>query len=110
MTGISAAEAVVAFFVFGIIPLAFITIGFLLYRAKSKERLLAIEKGVSLTARSDDRGLRLGGMICLAISIGLLITLASLDVPRGVLGLPAIPGLVGIALLLEYRARMREKA
>jgi hypothetical protein len=40
----------------------------------------------------------------------LLITLASLLLPRGVLGVPATPGLVGIALLFEYRARMREKS
>jgi hypothetical protein len=54
-------------------------------------------------------GLRLGGVICLAVSGGLLITLAALDIPRGVLGIPAMPGLVGIALLFVYRARRREK-
>ena len=102
-------EMIVAAFLFGIVPLALIGLGFVIYRFRSKERLLAIEKGVSATPPADDRGLRLGGMICLAVSVGLLITLAALDLPHGVLGVPAIPGLVGIALLFEYRARMREK-
>jgi hypothetical protein len=109
MNSFAGPEMIVATFIFGIVPLALISLGFLTYRVRSKERLLAIEKGVTVTPTSDDRGLRLGGMICLAVSVGLLITLASLDVPHGVLGVPAIPGLVGIALLLEYRARMREK-
>jgi hypothetical protein len=109
MRGISVVEMVFVAFVFGLIPLAFIVTGFLIYRVRSRERLLAIEKGAIATPTADDRNFRVGGMICLAVSVGLLITLAALDVPRGVLGVPAIPGLVGIALLFEYRARMREK-
>lgn len=110
MDGLSGPEMIVGACIFGIIPLAFIITGFLIYRVRSKERLLAIEKGTRTNPTADDRNFRVGGMICLAVSIGLLVTLALLDVPRGVLGVPAIPGLVGVALLFEYRARMREKS
>jgi hypothetical protein len=109
MNSMAGPEMVFVAFVFGLIPFAFIVTGFLVYRVRSRERLLAIEKGARVTPTADDRNFRVGGMICLAVSMGLLIMLAGLDVPRGLLGVPAIPGLVGLALLFEYRARMREK-
>jgi hypothetical protein len=110
---------VVGFLVF--IPLMGMLVGYLIQKLKSEERLRAIEKGVPIPAEptrvSDPwrlaRALRLGGMVQIAIGLGLLVLFASLaatlpEFPKGVIAVSAIPVLIGVALLIEHRVRMRE--
>jgi hypothetical protein len=106
---------------FVLIPLGGMTVGYLMQKLRSEERLRAIEKGVALPADPPHtrdpwrlaRALRLGGMIQVAIGLGLLALFVSLaetlpEFPKGVIAVSAIPVLIGVALLIEHRIRMRE--
>jgi Domain of unknown function (DUF6249) len=110
---------VVAIFV--VIPIMAMATGILLARFKTQERLRAIEKGVPLPpelAHAADRwdraaGFRVAGMITMAAGLGLLILFGALaaTVPgfaKGVIAIAAIPILIGAALLIEHRVRVRE--
>jgi len=100
---------------FGVFPIGSMIIGYLVQRLRSRERLLAIEKGVPLPRANrleGEKNFRLAGMICVAAGVGLLILFTSLAVslliPRAVIAVSAIPFLIGVAFLIEYRVRMRE--
>jgi sterol desaturase/sphingolipid hydroxylase (fatty acid hydroxylase superfamily) len=106
---------------FVLIPLGGMTVGYLMQRLKSQERLRAIEKGVLIPpdpVRSNDpwklaSALRLGGTVLIAVGLGVLVLLVALaaslpEFPRGVIAVSAIPTLIGVALLIEHRVRSRE--
>jgi hypothetical protein len=103
-----------------LIPLVGMLVGYLIQKLKSEERLRAIEKGLPLPAEqphvSDPwklaEALRLAGLILIAIGLGIAALLVSLslslpDFPKGVIA-ASIPFLIGVALLIEHRARCRE--
>jgi protein-S-isoprenylcysteine O-methyltransferase Ste14 len=121
MREVSFPEALLAS-VWVIIPLVGIVVGFLVKRLQSEERLRLIEKGLPLPpARVHDprrsaTGFRLAGIISVAVGLGLLVLFVSLattlpasaEFPKGVIAVAAIPFLVGLGLLFEYRLRVRE--
>ena len=108
--------------IWGIIPIAMTIAGVMVQRFKTKERLLAIEKGLPLPPTPSRRALnpwefaanfRLAGIICVAVALGLSALFTSLaetvpQFPKGVIAISAIPFLVGLGLLLEYRIRRKE--
>ncbi len=110
--------------VWAVFPLAMTFAGVMVQRLKTKERLLAIEKGIPLPPTPSRRALnpwefasnfRLAGIICVAVGLGLLVLFTALaetipPFPKGVIGASAIPFLVGLGLLLEYRIRRKELA
>jgi len=57
----------------------------------------------------------LAGIICVAVGLGLSVLFASLaetvpQFPKGVIAISAIPFLLGLGFLLEYRLRRKEIA
>lgn len=119
MVGISQVLLVAAIFV--LIPLGGMLTGVVMNWLKTKERMLAIEKGVPLPPEphevkdpwEDAANFRVGGLVTAAVGLGLLVLFPALalTVPRfpiGVTAIAAIPILVGAALLYEYRVRSRE--
>jgi hypothetical protein len=111
--------------VWAIFPVAMTFAGVMVQRLRTKERLLAIEKGIPLPPGLHERrplspwelaaNFRLSGIICVAIGLGLSVLFASLaetlpQFPKGVIAVSAIPFLVGLGLLLEYRIRRKELA
>jgi hypothetical protein len=113
--------------VWAIFPLAMTFAGVMVQRLRTKERLLAIEKGVPLPPTSPRRALspwefaanfRLAGIICVAVGLGLLVLFTALaetlpperGFPKGVIAVSAVPFFVGLGLLLEYRIRRKELA
>jgi hypothetical protein len=104
------------------IPITAIIVSYFTRKLQSQERLRAIEKGVSLPEPLDWRAkdpweraadLRLGGLICVAVGLGLVALFAGLswsvpEFPKGVSAVAAIPFLIGVALLYECGTRRRE--
>jgi hypothetical protein len=87
---------------------------------QTKERLRAIEKGVSLPANARDPweravAIRHSGIMSLAAGLGITVLFVGIRVVSQVpamimlgLGVGAIPTLVGCGQLLEYWLRVRE--
>jgi len=115
--------------IFVLIPLGGMAFGLVTQWLKTKERMLAIERGVALppdptSSRLWDRiqpkdawekaaDLRVAGLICMATGAGLAVLFAGLSLslpsfPKGVIGAAAIPFLIGVALFFEYNVRSRE--
>lgn len=96
-------------------------------KLKSEERLAAIAKGIPLpvdledpprqsmeaSARRDSRGMRTGGIVCIAVGIGLALfsfSMARIVDERDVLSVAAaglIPLAIGVGLLIDYALRNR---
>jgi hypothetical protein len=125
--------AFILLLIFGL-PLAGMIYGYFMERLKSQERMKAMEKGIPISAqgsmlknqfdldpmqawsarktpweRADD--LRLAGLICIAVGVGLALLLWTLarsieDVQKGVFVVGAIPGLIGVVLLYESNRRL----
>ncbi len=114
--------------IFGL-PFAGMIYGYLTERLKSQERIKAMEKGLPLPPeaaasnpwpalsrktpweRADD--LRLAGLICIAVGIGLSVLLGwiawTIDKKdQAITAVGAIPALIGVVLLYEGRRRMRD--
>jgi hypothetical protein len=120
MRSIDLSEVITLLGIFAVIPLGGMTVGVVMHWLKTKERMLAIEKGVALPPEREHvndpwklaESLRLGGLILVAIGLGLLVLLVSLSMslpefPKGVIAASAIPTLIGVALLIEHRVRSR---
>ena len=121
----STQELLLAAVILGV-PLVAFAAGVIVQWFRTMERLRAIEKGVPLdqlpSVRRSPRVLspaeqaanvRLGGLICIATGVGLLVLFAALattipQFPAGVVAVAAVPFCVGVALLMEYRVRRRE--
>jgi hypothetical protein len=107
-----------------IFPVAMTIAAVMIQRFKTQERLRAIEKGIPLPPGNSRPALnpwefaanfRLAGIICVAVGLGLLVLFTSLaetlpELPKGVIAISAIPFLVGLGLLIEYRMRRNEIA
>lgn len=106
---------------FVLIPIFGMITGMVMQWLKTKERLAAIEKGLSVPPEpvhshdpwEDAANFRVGGLVTAAVGAGLLVLFPVLAatmpaLPKGVTAVAAIPLLVGLALLYEYRVRMRE--
>jgi hypothetical protein len=105
--------------IWAIFPLAMTFAGVMVQRLRTKERMLAIEKGVPLPPGPSRRALspwelaanfRLAGIICVAVGLGLLVLFTSLaetvpTFPKGVIAVSAIPFFIGVGFLVEYRIR-----
>jgi hypothetical protein len=112
------------------IPITAIIVGYLNRKLQSEERLRAIEKGVPIpqtTAEIEGRhswdrpsdpweraaGFRVGGLICMAVGVGIGLLFAGLawslpEFPEGLIAVAAIPFLVGAVLFYEFQVRTRE--
>lgn len=117
MRSLGLPEILVICGVFVMIPLAALMVVYLIRSLQSKERLQAIEKGVPVPMPPRDpwekaANTREGGIILVAIGLGLFILLAvTATQDRGVvlgIGVGAIPFLIGVALLVSYWLRIRE--
>lgn len=114
--------AVLVSMVWAIVPIVAMIAGVMMQRFRTQERLRAIEKGVPLPAWPAPRvitpeertaAMRVAGILCIAISLGLFILFASLaftiqEFPNGVVAVPALPFFVGVGFLIEYRLRRKE--
>lgn len=116
------------FVIWGLIPVAMMIAGVAIQWFRTQERLRLIEKGVPIAelppAWPSRRPLnhwelaanfRVAGIINVAVGLGLLILFTTLaetlpQFPKGVIAVSAIPFLVGMGLLLEYRLRRKELA
>ena len=96
-----------------IVPLVALVLIYLVRRLRTQERLRAIEKGVALPETpADDPWVRIsrirrGGISAVAAGHGLLIFLATQG-DMSDLGIAAIPILVGLGLLYDYRLTVRD--
>ena len=121
MRNIGPGEVLVSM-VWAIVPIAAMFAGVMIQRFKTQERLRCIEKGIPLppwpqrpVLSLEDRLaiLRMVGILCIAVSLGLFILFAALaaTIPqfaKGVMAVPAIPFFIGAGFLLEYRIRRKE--
>jgi hypothetical protein len=112
------------FVTMGIIPIVMMVAGVTTQWLRTQERLRLIEKGLPLPPAPSRRDLnhwelaanfRLAGIINVAVGLGLLILFTALaetlpQFPKGVIAVCAIPFLVGLGLLVEYRIRRKEIA
>jgi hypothetical protein len=97
--------------IFGIIPIAAFFFAYLIRQLQTQERLRAIEKGVTIPqlAEQDATRCRRVGIVVVALGLGLLVLgMAGLTFNRVVMASAAIPILMGLGLLLEYRLRLRD--
>ena len=120
MRSIGLPEILVLTMVFCLIPVAAMIMIYFVRRLQTKERLRAIEKGVSLPANGRDPweravSIRHSGIMSLAAGIGITMLFVGIQVVSQVpamfvlgLGVGAIPTLVGCGQLLEYWLRVRE--
>jgi cell division protein FtsX len=113
---------VVTSLIWAFIPIAAMCAGVMIQWLRTQERLRCIEKGIPLppwpvrpALNLEDRiaAMRMAGMLCVAISLGLLVLFAALaaTIPqfaKGVMAVPAIPLFIGAAFLIEYRIRRKE--
>jgi hypothetical protein len=100
--------------IFILVPLAALFVVFFIHLLRNRERMLAIEKGVALPVVPQDpaagaRNLRKSGIILIALGLGLfvLLVVAAEEVRVGI-GVGAVPFLLGLGLLLEYRLLLRD--
>jgi hypothetical protein len=105
-----------------LIPIVGMITGMVMQRFKTQERLRMIEKGLPLPPErawqaddpwEDAANFRIGGLVLIAVGLGLLALLAGLSVslpqfPKGIMAASAIPFLIGVALVYESRVRIRE--
>ena len=111
MRTIGMPEIVVIFGFFLIIPVAAFVFAYLTRRLRTQERLRAIEKGVTIPqlAEQDATRCRRVGIVFVALGLGLLVlAMAGLSFNRVVMASAAIPILMGLGLLLEYRLSLRD--
>ena len=104
------------------VPIVAMFAGIMIQRFRTQERLRCIEKGVplpswperpALSPEERSAAMRSVGILCVAISLGLLVLFAALaaTIPqfaKGVVAVPAIPFFIGAGFLLEYRIRRKE--
>jgi hypothetical protein len=96
-----------------IVPLVALVLIYLVRRLRTQERLRAIEKGVpipeNLAVDPWERisHIRRGGISAVAAGLGLLIFLSTQG-DMSDLGIAAIPILVGLGLLYDYRLTARD--
>jgi hypothetical protein len=107
-------------------PVVMTIAGIIVQRFRSQERLRAIEKGVPippawpsarppLSREEQTTNFRVAGIICVAVSLGLLVLFTTLsetipEFPRGVIAVSAVPFFIGVGFLIEYRMRRSEIA
>ena len=102
-----------------LVPIVAFIVMYLTRRLQSQERLKAIEKGVSVPFEPVDPRERAArtrrtGIVLVALSVGLIIMFVVISVverERDVLtglGVAAIPLLIGLGLLYDYRLRIKE--
>ena len=120
MRSIGLPEIVVITAVFCLIPVTAMILIYLVRGLQTKERLRAIEKGVSLPADGRDPweravSIRHSGIMLLAAGLGITVLFVGIQVVSQVpamivlgVGVGAIPMLVGCGQLLEYWLRVRE--
>jgi Domain of unknown function (DUF6249) len=113
-------EILILTMVFCLIPVAALIMIYLVRSLQSKERLRAIEKGVSLPANGRDPwaravAIRHSGIMSLAAGLGIVMLFVGIQVvshePSMIVlgvGVGAIPMLVGCGQLLEYWLRVQE--
>jgi hypothetical protein len=107
--------------IFVLIPVVGMITGMVMQWFKTKERLAAIEKGIALPPEPENvrdpwaeaANYRVGGLTTVAVGLGLAALFPALaatvpNFPKGLVAVAAIPILVGLALLYEYRVRSRE--
>jgi len=103
------------------IPIVAIIIAYLHRRLLSQERLRAIEKGASIPFEISDPRERAAktrrwGIVLVALALGLavmFVVIATVERERDALvgvGVAAIPLLIGLGLLYDYRLRSKELA
>ena len=111
-------EVILAMGVFSI-PIVALIIVYLTRRLQSEERIRAIEKGVPIPFEPADPRERAArtrwwGIVLVAFGLGLIVmfnVIAAVTRDREVLignGVAAIPILIGLGLLLDYRLRSKE--
>ncbi len=118
MRSLGLPEILVLCGIFVLIPLAALAVVYLIRSLQTRERLHAIEKGVPVPGvRSDPwekaAGYRDGGIVMVAIGLGIFVLLTAVVGPdkRGPMlgvGVGAIPFLIGVGLLLSHYLRIRE--
>jgi uncharacterized protein DUF6249 len=118
MRSIGLPEILVLCGAFVLIPLVALAVVYMIRSLQTKERLHAIEKGVPVPgARSDPwekaAGNRDGGIVMIAVGLGLFILFTAVVGPGGRgpmlgVGVGAIPFLIGAGLLLTHYLRIRE--
>jgi hypothetical protein len=120
MRSLGLPEILVLTMVFCLIPVVAMIMIYFVRSLQTKERLRAIEKGVSLPANGRDpweraASIRHSGIMSLAAGIGITVLFVGIQVVSQVpamvvlgLGVGAIPMLVGCGQLLEYWLRVRE--
>ena len=113
-------EMMVLAVVFLLIPLTALIMIYLVRSLQTKERLRAIEKGVSLPANGRDpweraASIRHSGILSLAAGFGIAVLFIGIRMVSHVselillgFGVGAIPMLVGCGQLLEYWLRIRD--
>lgn len=116
------AAGVIATFMIFLIPITAIIVGYFMRRLQSQERLKAIEKGVPIpmapAADPVERAARTrkNGIILVAAGLGwgfFMIVTAVISQQKGAviaMAFGAIPILIGLGLVYEYRLRSREIA
>jgi hypothetical protein len=111
MRTIGMPEIVVIFGFFLVIPVAAFVFAYLTRRLRTQERLRAIDKGVTIPqlAEQDATRCRRVGIVSVALGLGLLIFgVAGPHFNRAVVASSAIPILIGLGTLLEYRLSVRD--
>jgi hypothetical protein len=111
-----------------IIPVAMIAGGVIMQWFRTQERLRLIEKGVPvaelppiwpsrrpLSPWEQTANFRVAGIVLVAIGLGLLFLFTALastipEFPKAVVAVSAIPLLMGVGFLIEYRTRRKEIA
>lgn len=117
MRSLGLPEIITLMGVFVFVPLAALILVYLLRHLQTKERIRAIEKGVALPQILGDPWdcavrTRRTAIVLIAGGLGLLVFFAvvAMTDKDGVYGMAfaAIPILIGLGLLFEYRLRARE--
>lgn len=120
MRSIGIPELLILVAVFCLIPVAAMIMIYLVRSLQTKERLRAIEKGVSLPANGRDPwerafAIRHSGIRSVAAGLGIFVLFVGIQVISQVpamvvlgFGVAAIPALVGCGQLLEYWLRIRD--
>ncbi len=114
-------EDVIALIGFFLVPIVALIVLYFTRRLKTQERLRAIEKGVNIPFEPADPRERAArtrrwGIVLVAAGLGVIIfsgVMAAVIRDRNPLigaGFAAIPILIGMGLLLEYRLRSKELA
>jgi hypothetical protein len=110
MRGFGLPEMLVIFGLCVMIPLAALIFGFLVRRLRAQERLRTIEKGLPIPQEDPwERAARIrrAGISAVAAGLGLFIFLVLQHEGPNV-GIAAIPILMGLGFLYDYRLTVRD--